>query len=71
LFQLAAGVFEGRVVFRDAEGHVGLMRGDAEFLEKADEVWIIHIVEDDEAGIDRHGLAVEGEHLRVGMAAGA
>jgi hypothetical protein len=55
----------------NAEGHLAWLRGDAKRFEKSGEVRIVPVVENDEAGIDRNGLTIEGDGLRVGMAAGA
>jgi len=36
-----------------AETHFRLLDGDIEFVEQLDEIWVGHLVEDDEAGVDR------------------
>ena len=68
--QAAAVVFQIRGAVLDAEGHVGFLRGDIEFVEKADEIGIGGVVEDHEPGIDGHGAAgfIDGDG--VGVAAG-
>ena len=68
--EAAAVVFEVGGDVLDAEGHFGLLRGDVEFLEEADEVRIGGVVEDHEAGVDGDGAPgfVDGDG--VGVAAG-
>lgn len=53
-----AVVFQFRVVVAHAEGHLGRLGGNAEFLEEGDEVRVGDVVEDDEPSVDGYWPAI-------------
>ena len=69
--RVGAAVFQGAVVQRYAEGHLGRLRGHAKVGEEGGQVGIGRLVVDDEAGVHGHGSGdAHGVH-RVRMAAQA
>jgi hypothetical protein len=64
-----AAVLEPALVEADREGHVGIFGRHAEVIEQRDEVWIVAIVEDDEAHVDRTGPLGHRRLDSAGMAA--
>ena len=60
-------VFDGPAPDRRAEGHCACRRGHAQLVEKPNQMRVVHMVEDDEARVDRLVLALARDH-RAGMA---
>jgi hypothetical protein len=68
-FGAVAGILEPARVHRDRERHVGGLRLHIQIVQQGGEVGVVGLIEDDEAGVDRHNAFGRLDIDRMGVAA--